>query len=245
MKSLGTTLLVCASAILSSVLQAEEIYGQPQAPLVAEVLGTAVHTADAEEMKYVILDRLLDRYAAKQGIEVSQADVDAYIDAMTRVAEQDRQRRAAQREELVQLLGKAPPDDTRRDELASQIETLDQLQSSLDEMDSGSEEGRAAREQVATAFIRQWRLNRELYRQYGGRIIYQQGGPEPLDAYRKFLEEQQGQGSFRILDKSLETGFWEYYRNDSIHSFYPAGSPEEAQTFSTPWWLRESSPQSR
>ena len=71
----------------------------------------------------------------------------------------------------------------------------------------------------------------------GGRIIYQQGGPEPLDAYRQFLTEQARQGAFRIIDQSLEPGFWRYFVTDSIHSFYPSGSPEEAQAFATPWWL--------
>ena len=238
-------LLMCTMTLVMPVLHAQESYGQPEAPLVAEVLGTEIRTADPEEMKYVILSRLLEPYAAEHSIEVSQADIDAYIDAMARVAEQDRQRRAAQREELVRQLDKTPPDDTGREALSSQIETLDQLQSSLDEMDSGSAEDHAAREQVATAFIRQWKINRALYRQYGGRIIYQQGGPEPLDAWRQFLEGQEKQGSFRILDKSLASEFWRYYTTDSIHSFYPAGRQEEAQAFEKPWWLLESPAQSR
>ena len=243
MRLLCSALLVCAVSMVSPVLLAEEIYSNPEAPLVAVVLETDIHTTDPEEMKYVILNRLLDSYATERGIEVSQADVDAYIDAMARVAEQDRQRRAAQREKLVRRLDKTPPDDTGREALSSQIDTLDQLQNSLNDMDSGSGEDHAAREQVATAFIQQWKLNRDLYRQYGGRIIYQQGGPEPLDAWRQFLEDQEKQGSFRILDKSLESEFWRYYTTDSIHSFYPAGSQEEAQAFEIPWWLLENPPQ--
>jgi len=69
------------------------------------------------------------------------------------------------------------------------------------------------------------------------------GQPEaPLVAYRAFLEEQQRQSAFRILDKSLETEFWKYYANDSIHSFYPTGSKEASQSFTTLWWLLETPP---
>jgi hypothetical protein len=75
-----------------------------------------------------------------------------------------------------------------------------------------------------------------LYRQYGGRIIFQQGGPEPLAAYRLFLEERQRQGDFKILDPALETAFWADYRTDAIHSFYTQGSEEEKQVFERPWW---------
>ena len=92
---------------------------------------------------------------------------------------------------------------------------------------------------VAEAFIRQWKINRALYGQYGGRIGYQQGGPEPLDAYRRFLQEQRAQGAFEILDKDLEAGFWHYYLTDSIHAFYPSGSNEESSAFETPWWLSQ------
>lgn len=184
-----------------------------------------------------------DRYATGQGIGVTQADFDACLDAMRRMVEQDRQRRAAQREELVIELDRAPPDDPGRDELSSRIETLDQLQRSLDEMHGGSAEFHVEREHVATAFIRQCKVNRALYRQYGGRIIFQQGGPEPLDAWRAFLKDQHKHGTFRILDESLEKEFWKYYVTDDIHSFYPAGSREEALAFEAPWWLLEGTSQ--
>ena len=63
---------------------------------------------------------------------------------------------------------------------------------------------------------------------------YQQGGPEPLDAYRRFLEERKAQGDFHILSKDLEAAFWRYYLTDAIHSFYPPGSKEEAEAFESP-----------
>ena len=113
----------------------------------------------------------------------------------------------------------------------------------IDEMTKSAgknpDEDRRAREQVAAAFIRQWKINRSLYKQYGGRIIFQQGGPEPLDAYRMFLQEQKNKGAFTILDKAFEEKFWEYYLTDSKHSFYSKGSREEKQVFETPWWLNE------
>lgn len=99
-----------------------------------------------------------------------------------------------------------------------------------------SAEDQAAHEESAGAFIWQWKTNKALYEQYGGRIIFQQGGPEPLDAYRRFLEEAQARGEFEITNPALEGEFWRYYRDDSIHSFYPAGSPEEKRAFADPPW---------
>lgn len=46
-----------------------------------------------------------------------------------------------------------------------------------------------------------------LYEAYGGRIIYQQLGPEPLDACRQYLEERQKAGDFRIDEPAMK---WEW-----------------------------------
>jgi hypothetical protein len=89
---------------------------------------------------------------------------------------------------------------------------------------------------MGRAMIRQWKLNRALYRQFGGRIISQQLGPEPLDAYRHYLEQRQAAGAFTIYNKDSEDIFWGYFTDDALHDFYKPGSIEEAQAFKTPPW---------
>jgi hypothetical protein len=174
------------------------VYGDPATPVAGSVLGTVIHTQDAEELRYVVLKALTDRYAASKGIEVTQAEREAYA--------------AHVREEL----SKDPA-------VAGMLE-------------EESSEDQAARLEIAGAFILQWKINRALYQQYGGRIGFQQGGPEPLDAYRKFLEERQAAGDFSIDDPSLAAEFWRYYRDDSIHSFFGPGSADEASAFGVEPW---------
>lgn len=96
-------------------------------------------------------------------------------------------------------------------------------------------EERQARAEVAAASIRQWKINGALQRKYGGRIIFQQAGPEPLDATRRFLEAAEAIGDFAIADPRLEEPFWAYYRDDARHSFYKPGR-EAAEAFTTPPW---------
>ena len=84
--------------------------------------------------------------------------------------------------------------------------------------------------------IERWKINRALYEEYGGRIIFQQLGPEPLDAYRTFLEERERAGDFQIDDKPLADAFWRYFTDDSIHVFMEAGSAQEKKAFSVPPW---------
>ena len=87
------------------------------------------------------------------------------------------------------------------------------------------------RQKMGRSMIRQWKLNRVLYRQYGGRIIFQQLGPEPIDAYRQFIEERRDAGDLTIHQKAFEDKFWRYFTTDSIHDFYEPGSEKKPGLF--------------
>jgi hypothetical protein len=238
MKKLASRLLT--SALLATMIAAcaSGSYGDPNVPAAGTVLGTVVHTRDAEELRYVVLKELADRYAEEKGISATPEEVQSYVRHVQETLRRDRERQAARRDEFTRRLAAGGLSETERKSLVAELDTVNRTIEAL--APSGGavpdpEETRA-REQVAAAFISQWKINQALYQQYGGRIIFQQGGPEPLDAYRRFLEEAQRKGDFRIVNKELEAAFWRYYRDDSIHSFYPAGSREEAQAFAAPPW---------
>jgi len=194
-----------------SLVSAQEIYGNTDAPLVAAVLGTKIHTGDPDEMKYVILAKLLDQYAEDHDIGVKPVEIDTYVESLHRVAERDRKRHEERRQELSRKLKSTSLTASERKSLSSELDTVNEFLNDVEEMTKSTaknpDEVRQYREQVAAAFIKQWKINRSLYKQYGGRIIFQQGGPEPLDAYRMFLQEQKKKGAFMILDKAFEEKF--------------------------------------
>jgi hypothetical protein len=97
----------------------------------------------------------------------------------------------------------------------------------------------AMRHDMAGDIIRQWKINKALYEQYGGRIIYQQLGPEPLDAYREFLRQREADGAFAIRDPAIEASFWRDFTDDSIHDFMTPGGADEARAFTTPPWEQQ------
>jgi heat shock protein HslJ len=94
------------------------------------------------------------------------------------------------------------------------------------------------RRQMARSIIEHWKLGQALYRQYGGRIVYQQLGPEPLDAYRDFLKEQEKAGAFAIKVLEYEADFWDYFINDTLHDFMEEGSEDAARAFEVEPWER-------
>ena len=189
------------SAAATDAPATSAVYGDDQLPVTGEVLGTVIHTQDADELQYIVLQKLTDRYAVEKGIDVTDAEKAAYIAHMRAALSKD-----------PNFTGLLPGSEE-------------------------SAEDKAAREEISASFIRQWKINRALYQQYGGRFVFQQGGPEPLDAYRKFLDESAARGDFRITNPDLDAGFWRYYRDESIHEFFKPGSVEEAKAFTDPPWL--------
>jgi len=208
----------------------------------AIVLGTEIRTGDPEELRHLVLRALTGRYAAERGIEVTPEEIESYLARMAALAEQDRRERDARLAGIERQLAAPGRADDQRAALTAERDTLKQLQRGLEQAAATpqqAEEEAQARRTIAAAFIRQWKINQAIHREYGGRVVFQQGGPEPLDAYRQFLEERQKSGAFAIPDQGLEAAFWRYYRDDAIHSFYPAGSAEEARAFARPWWEAE------
>ncbi len=232
---IGRQLCLPLLAILISLSVAyggDAIYGQPEDPLVARVFATEIHSRDPQEVQFIILQRLLERYTEDHQIVVTDEEIDAYRAAQERFMERDRQRRAARRTELAAQLQAGALGAEEQARLTRELEILDSLATS--DRDAATEESaevRAYADQVARSFIRRWKVNRALYQQYGGRVIFQQAGPEPLDAYRTFLEEQQALGHFAIVDPGVTEKFWYYFVTDTLHDFYPPGSEEEARAF--------------
>lgn len=208
--------------------------GEPGEPVAGVVLGKVIRTRDAELLRYVVLGELTTRYGEGRHLDATLREVEQYKAMMRAFMAKDAKERAARQAALAKQLQEDKLDPAKRNALQKEIATLESLSASLKQPATESAEERAARDQIAAAFIRQWKLNRSLQAQFGGRVIYQQGGPEPLDATRKFLEAAQARGEFLITEPTLAAAFWRYYRTDSIHSFIPPGKPA-AQFRKAPW----------
>lgn len=130
-------------------------------------------------------------------------------------------------------------------EIARYLERMDQrlreeLGDNYEDTSGLSDEEQAKlqrmRQQMAASAVQNWKVSRALYEQYGGRIIYQQVGPEPLDAYRLFLTEAAKGGAFEITDGDVATRFWSFFSDDQRHDFMAEGSEAALRAFDHPPW---------
>jgi hypothetical protein len=92
--------------------------------------------------------------------------------------------------------------------------------------------GRAVR-----IWVTRWKLQRHLYREYGGgRMLWQQFGPEAYDATRRWLKQQQAKGAFRIADPELRRLFFRYWTTQDHGPFLTDDRERiERQLLSPPW----------
>lgn len=221
--------------------QAQETYGKSDAPVAAEARGVQIRTSNPDEMAYVIKQILLRHYVEEQGLKATDKEIAQLLKRKQEVMEKDRQAMEARRSELETALASKTFEGEEREQFEKELESLNAMHQAMTEADSraGTPESDAAETRVAGAFVAQWKVNQALYRQYGGRVIYQQGGAEPLDAYHEFFKAAQKSGEFRIINKEFEPALWRYYTDDSIHQFIPESGNEKEQAINTPWWMME------
>jgi hypothetical protein len=97
------------------------------------------------------------------------------------------------------------------------------------------EEATRGLEAIGEQMVKGWKLDRALYRKYGGTVIFQQANPlEPVGAYRKFLEEMQEAKVFEVYDPDNRQKFWHYFVRQ-----HPFQVPAKDIDFDKPWWMQK------
>ena len=208
-------------------------------PTIAEVLGIPIRQSQKNQLTGLVLAAVLDRYAEVHDIAATTDEIHAFIQATNRRAAENRRRWEAEAKELRAHLEAPDVSEEEKSAITIQLAPLERIlkqdAGESGESEPARNENEGEKEDVARSIIESWKVNQALYRQYGGHVIFQQGGPEPLDAYRQLLTEEAKRGTFTIADKALEASFWDSFRNDAGHKFY--GDDEAKRAFDEPWWM--------
>ncbi len=213
--------------------------------VIAVVLGKKITVKDKDRLNGLIFGTLLEQFANDNKIEPTEEELEAFVLKTEEMERQHQIKFEEDRKKLVEELKATTLSKRERKDKKSQLQTIENILKTTREMKEqtkGMEEQlRPMKLQNARKFVRSWKINKALYAKYGGRIIFQQAGVEPLDAYRDFLREQEKNEAFQILDKKYEAPFWRYFTNDAMHTFYPKG--EGTKFINTPWWMMEQQPE--
>ena len=200
----------------------------------------------ASKLQEIVLGQLLERFATEEGIEVTDVDINRFIKGSNRIERQE----AKETQRLFQAIDSALKAGKYKGKVRTRKKKQRSALARMIEADKEAlrfaqeypEEQRRIKRNIGRQFARRWKINKALHNRYGGRVIFQQTGPEPLDAYRRYLEEQQKKGSFSVKEEELEKSFWRYFTDDKMHLFLPESDGRRA--IESPWWLSAATSQS-
>jgi hypothetical protein len=232
-------ILLVLSLFAGSAQAQTNASGNSDQTVIATVLGKQITAQDKARLNGLIFGTLLQKFATDNKIEPSEKEIDTFIIKTEEKGRQNRIKFESDKKKLIAELQTTTLSARDREAKTTQLEQIEKILKMTREMEErtkGMEEQlRPMKRRSARHFVRSWKINKALYAKYGGRVIFQQAGPEPVDAYRDFLREQEKKGAFKILDKQYRAPFWRYFTNDAMHSFY---SKKDGEKFiNTPWWL--------
>ena len=180
----------------------------------------------SENLSGRIWGPLRERFMKEKMIEVSNEDLESFASAM--MAKQTDMKAATQKsiDQWEEELRESGVSEEKKKTLQRNIQMM------KEHLNISDEKQRAGFKSIAKSVVASWKINQALYKQYGGTVIWQQAGIEPVEAVRRFLEERQRNGDFEIYDKTLKDKFWEYFARK-----HPFEVPKEKVNFDKPWWL--------
>ena len=234
-------ILLMLSLVAGTAYAQTSTTGDSDNKIIATVLGKKITTKDKDRLTGLIFGTLLDRFAKDNKIEPNDEEIDTFILKTEEKGRQNMLKYESDRKKLKAELKTKILSERERKEKQSLLQTIERILKMTREMEARSKGKEAQmlpiKRQGARTFVRKWMVNKALFAKYGGRVIFQQAGPEPLDAYREFLQEQEKKGAFQILDEKYKDPFWKYFTNEAMYKFYP--KEEGAKLINTPWWMME------
>jgi len=193
-----------------------------------------------ETLRGLVWSAVFADYAQKRKIEPTQAEIDSQIRQQKKFMSEEKVRREKEREELIGELAESGITDERRKHAQQYLNTLNSLRdhdvrTEKERSDPTREKmWRDSEQKVARVWVKQWKVNQALYREFGGRIVFQQAGWEPIDAYRALLDRYKANKGFVVHDPRLQDAVYSYF----LHKFTYAGERKANFYFEKPYWER-------
>ncbi len=87
---------------------------------------------------------------------------------------------------------------------------------------------------IAKQWVSAWKTNKALFEHYGGRVIFQQAGIEPIDAYKNLLSDMKIKGKLQVLNPVYKDVLTEFERYLAMGHNTLSESGEHY--FNRPYW---------
>jgi hypothetical protein len=169
---------------------------------------------------------VLDQFVAERKIEATADEIELFKKHSRKGHEQNLREKEERLAKVKTQLSSSDLSDQDRARLEEERAMIERLLLALRQLAADG-----APEATARTFIIAWKVERELHRTYGGRVIFQQAGPEALDARRMLFEDAEKQGHLKFDDPGVRHLF--YYYANMQHTVV------DAKALERPWFLEE------
>jgi hypothetical protein len=206
----------------------------------AEAYTSWLSRAEQEKLRTIVWSAVFGEYTTKRKIEPTAEEVQSLVTHQRQFMEEDRVRREKERQALIAELASPKITDARRQQAQQYLDTLNSLRGHDARMDRERSDPAMAKimqesqQRVSEVWVKQWKVNQALFREFGGRIIFQQAGWEPIDAYRQLLEQEEARKNFAVHDPALREAVYSYFN----HKFVYADEKKARFYFEKPYWER-------
>lgn len=207
---------------------------------VAIVLGKTIGPDQRGIALPIILNSILDKFAAENKLTVEEADINALLNAMRQkriegILNLENKRKGLEREMASPVLS-----EEGKAKKAKELEKIEKLlkvaRDAATKADGPGADPKKEREMAAERILK-WKSNQALFRKYGGRVIGPVREPESFDGKKTYFMEQSAAGSFKIFDKKLEGFFWNVLTNEVLYARLFVAEGDRERVMSSPWWL--------
>ena len=200
----------------------------------------SMERAKGEGLRLRVWRAVFEDYARRRAITPTDAEIVSQIEGHRRLKVRLDAERVQQRAALIAELKPPGLSETRRKAAQQHLDSLNWLaefeaKRAQELRDPAQRKIQQQAERgVAGHWVRRWKLNQALYREFGGRVVFQQAGWEPIDAYRKLLEQYEANKAFVVHDTAKRAAVYSYF----AHRFIYADEAKARYYFEKPYWER-------
>jgi len=231
---------ILGRAVYADELVPARLVEMQQGKLPEKDYAAWLERAPGEALRARVWSAVFADFARQRSIEPTAAEIESHIRNHRRMQAEGEVHRQQERERLTRELKSPDLSEPKRRQAQQYLDTLNKLNEydakfRQERRDPGRDKiWQAAERRVAEHWVKGWKLNQALYREFGGRIIFQQAGWEPIDAYRQLLDQYAARKAFVVHDAKLREAVYSYFK----HNFVYADVAKAKFYFEKPYWER-------
>ena len=179
----------------------------------------------------LVWPRIASDYVARQGLAATPAEIEEAAAYHREFERRSRAQRARKLKELEERLAEPELAPEERERLEDFRATLQRIALRDEEQDSAPRDPERLRVLLAP-LVETWKMNRALYRRYGGVVALTEFGPSPVGARAALIADYERLGRLEFADSELRDRFYGLLQQPPGMVVPPGGVDF------TPYWQR-------